>query len=157
MEIQIREGTRADLSVLQQLYYHTIRTVNRRDYSPPQIEMWSSFAWDEAGWLERLATQRFFVALMEQTVVGFASLEADGHIDLFFIHADYQGQRIGSRLMADLEAIVRQVNCPRMYAEVSVTARPFFQRQGFSIVEEQRVERQGIEFQRYLMEKPLPV
>ncbi|MFM5900284.1 MAG: hypothetical protein ACKPJH_04260 [Dolichospermum sp.] len=44
-------------------------------------------------------------------------------------------------------------NLPK--AEVSITAKPFFQHWGFTVVKEQEVERRGIKFKNYVMEKYL--
>jgi putative acetyltransferase len=39
----------------------------------------------------------------------------------------------------------------QLYADVSVTARLFFEAQGFEVVESQSVERRGIAFKNYRM------
>ena len=40
----------------------------------------------------------------------------------------------------------------RIYAEVSITAKPFFERMGFVVVKEQVVNIKGFELTNYLME-----
>ena len=42
-----------------------------------------------------------------------------------------------------------------MNTAASITSRPFFERQGYLVLEEQTVERRGIRLRRYLMEKKI--
>ena len=42
-----------------------------------------------------------------------------------------------------------------MYAEASITARPAFESQGFTVIAAQTVERRGESFTNYRMEKSL--
>ena len=42
-----------------------------------------------------------------------------------------------------------------MNTAASVTSRPFFEKQGYNVLEEQIVERRGVRLRRYLMEKKL--
>lgn len=44
----------------------------------------------------------------------------------------------------------------RIFTEASITARPFFERQGFRVVREQTVSRQGVSMINFVMEKDLP-
>lgn len=106
MTIQLRDGTESDLPELQQLFYDTVQQVNSRDYDAEQIQVWSSYAWNDDLWIERMSTQQFVLAVVDGAIAGFTRLETDGHIDLFFIHVEYQGRGIGSRLLTHLETLV---------------------------------------------------
>ncbi|HEY9880870.1 MAG TPA: GNAT family N-acetyltransferase, partial [Leptolyngbyaceae cyanobacterium] len=83
------------------------------------------------------------------------NLETDGHVDLFYVHYLHQGQGVGAHLMAALEALAQDWNLNRLYSEVSITAKPFFLNSGFQVVQEEQVERQGVWFTRFAMEKQL--
>lgn len=41
----------------------------------------------------------------------------------------------------------------KIVTHASVTARPFFEKRGYQVIKEQRVERQGILLNNYIMEK----
>lgn len=153
VDILLRKGSTADLPQLQQLFYDTVQQVNCTDYDAEQIQVWSSYAWKDDLWIERMSTQHFVLAVVDGAIAGFTSLETDGHIDLFFIHVEYQGRGIGSRLLTHLETLVQKEHGSKLYAEVSITARPFFEYQGFQVIEEETVTLQGVSFQRYRMEK----
>ena len=58
---------------------------------------------------------------------------------------------MATRLINELTGIARGRGFRRLQAEVSVTARLFFEAQGFEVVESQSVERQGVVLQNYRM------
>jgi putative acetyltransferase len=79
-----------DAASLLALCRDTIRRVNSRDYSPEQIRAWASDDIDKASWGARFNGRFAVVAEESAKAVGFADLEADGHIDRVFVSADYQ-------------------------------------------------------------------
>jgi putative acetyltransferase len=137
------------------LFRDTIRRVNCRDYSPTQIAAWASDDIDPARWSERFAGRFVSVAEAAGRPVGFGELEADGHIDRFYVSADHQGRGIGGRLMAAIVAEARRLGIGRLYSEVSITARPFFEGQGFVVLAPQVVTCREVEFVNYRMEQSI--
>ena len=79
-----------DAPALLELFRDTIRRVNAQDYTLNQIRAWSSDDIDPNDWATRV-TGRFVVVAEEAgRLVGFAELEASGHIDRFYVSADQQ-------------------------------------------------------------------
>lgn len=148
-EVKLRRFQTADAAILRELLTETVRQVNKRDYTPAQIAAWAPDDYDRQAWLERLQRNQPFIAEIDGTIVGFADVQTDGYIDHFFCSASAQGQGVGRALMNKLLAH----NYPRFYANVSITARPFFERFGFCVVREQQVVVRGIELTNFLMER----
>lgn len=151
--IQIRSMQPGDELEMRSLFYHTVHQVNSRDYTPEQIQVWASSANDQARWQALPHSSQVLVADQGGKVVGFTNLEADGHIDMFFVHHAHQGQGVGKGLMQALESLTHSQQIERLYSEVSITAKPFFLKHGFWVVTEEQVERQGVWFTRFAMEK----
>lgn len=93
---------------------------------------------------------------MRETVVGFTDLEPDGHLDMMFVHAAHQRAGIATALLATVEAAACTQGLRRIFTEASITARPFFERRGFSVIARQSVEKRGQHFTNFRMEKVLP-
>jgi len=148
-EVKLRRFQTADAAILRELLTETVRQVNKRDYTPAQIAAWAPDDYDRQAWLERLQRNQPFVAEIDGSIVGFADVQTDGYIDHFFCSASSQGQGVGRALMNKLLAH----NYPRFYANVSITARPFFEHFGFRLVREQQVIVRGEKLTNYLMEK----
>lgn len=151
----IREFQPSDQPAIQQLFYDTVRRVNCRDYGAEQVEVWSASARNDAFWQTRLRTRLTFVAEDNQQIVGFAMLARNGYIDCFYCHAEHQGKGIGTQLLKQIETTAQVLGIKQLFSEVSITAKPFFQHWGYVVVREQQVERQGVSFCNFVMEKYL--
>jgi putative acetyltransferase len=138
------------------LFTETVHTVNANDYAPDQLAAWAPQPPDPEWWRERLGGDTIaLVAVRADHILGFAALRPDGHLDLLYTRAQHLRQGVGATLLEHVEDEARTRKLDRLTAEVSVTARPFFDRAGFRLIAEQTVERRGVEFQNYRMEKLL--
>jgi len=154
--MQIREATRADVRQIVSLFHDTIHTVNTRDYTDEQVNAWSPFVPDADVWAERkIQTRITFVADENGTITGFGELENNGHIDCFYCHQKYQRRGIGSAIFRQIEEKAKILGLSRLFLESSITARPFFEAHGFTVVKQQIVIRKGIELTNFVMEKLL--
>jgi len=154
-KVAIRLYQDADLPAIMTLFRDTVRRVNIRDYSSEQVLAWAPEAMDADRWRRRLEDAWTAVAELAGQVVGFGNLEANGHIDFFYTHADFQGCGIGREVLTAIEAQARRTKLARLVTEASITARPFFEKFGFVVLEPQEVECRGQKFVNYRMEKQL--
>jgi putative acetyltransferase len=88
-------------------------------------------------------------------MAGFISLEWDGHIDLLYIHPDFQSRGVASMLLWRLEASAEARGLVRLFTEASITAKPFFERRGFRVIAAQTVLRRGQALANFRMERRL--
>jgi putative acetyltransferase len=157
VRFEVRDATVDHAPAVAELFYHTILNVNVGDYSVAQVEAWAGPAPVPEMWERRIAedgsARRTFVAATEGTVLGFADLEKDGHVDMLYVHHEYQGCGVASALLDRIEAEARRLGLRRLYAEASITAEPFFRSRGFNLVRPQRVEVRGHTFRNYVLEK----
>lgn len=130
-----------------------MRAINARDHTAGQIEAWAPEVPTESFWRERFPRYRVFVAEHDGEVVGFAEFEETGHIDCFYVHHARQREGIGSRMLAAIEREARAKNVELLYAEVSTTAKPFFEAQGFVVREALEKSYRGARFRLHLMSK----
>ena len=138
---------------LRELFYNTVHNVNQRDYTPEQRNAWAPAQYDVNAWARRLLESEPFVALDNDTIVGFADVQSDGYIDFFFCHHAYQGKGVGKALMQHILKTGKRYGVKRFYANVSITAKLFFQHYGFDVVRQQQKEVRGVVLTNFLMEK----
>ncbi len=81
------------------------------------------------------------VALVEGGPVGFASLKGDV-IDMLFVAPAVVGRGVGTMLLDALIKLAAARGVKKLASEVSDTARPVFERQGF-VAERRNVVRKG--------------
>ncbi|MBD2415448.1 GNAT family N-acetyltransferase [Nostoc calcicola FACHB-389] len=153
--MKIREYKLSDTQAIMKLFYDTVHEINIGDYTQEQVDAWAPKNMDYEVWHKRLQAKLPYIAEDNGQIVGFGELEADGHIDCFYCHSKYQRKGIGSKLLNHLENTAKLQGIKRLYTEASITAKLFFETQGFRVITEQQVERRGVLFQNYVMEKSL--
>jgi putative acetyltransferase len=156
--MDIRKFTDSDINQIVSLFYETVHSVNKRDYSQEQIDAWAPK--DEETlklntWKDSMSQNVTYVAEIEGEIVGFSDMTHYGHLDRLYIHKDFQGQGIASALVNTLESEARGLGLIEMDTEASITAKPFFERQGYRIIQSQVVERRSVKLINFKMVKNL--
>lgn len=145
----IREYQPADCKEITKLFYKTVHIVNAKDYAKEQLEVWATGQEDLGKWNRSLQEHYSLVAVEGEKIIGFGDIDKTGYLDRLYVHADYQGKGIATGICNQLEQTV----LGNIITHASITARPFFEKRGYSIVKEQQVERLGIYLTNYVMEK----
>ena len=138
-----------------QLFYDTVHEINICDYTQEQVDTWAPENMSYETWLEKLQTKLTYIVEENGQIVRFGQLESDGHIDCFYCHNKHQKKGIGSMLLNHIEKTARALGIKKLFTEASITAKPFFQSKAFSVIREQQVERRGVYFRNFAMEKLL--
>lgn len=153
--IKIRDYHDADGEALAQIFTRAVRQIARRDYSPAQITAWAPEERDMATFSARCHAKPTFVAEYKGQVAGFTDLDGEGRIDMFYVNPDFQRRGVGSAMLRFVAARAQSEGRKRLYGEVSITARPVFERHGFKVLAYQTVQTNGQTLGNYRMEKLL--
>lgn len=149
----IRKYEPADCAAMAELFYNTVHTINAKDYTGEQLNVWAAGKMDLEKWNQSFQAHYSLVAVLKGTLVGFGDIDETGYLDRLYVHKDYQKKGIATALCDALEA----GNFSKVTTHASITARPFFEKRGYRVVKEQKVQRQGIFLTNYVMEKNFSV
>ncbi|MEH2356069.1 GNAT family N-acetyltransferase [Nostoc sp.] len=150
MKIRIYEI--ADTKEIMKLFYDTIHEVNIHDYTEEQVAAWAPENMDIEVWIKSLGSKFTYIA-EEDKIIGFGELEANGHIDRFYCHKDFQRKGVGKKILEQIELKANSLGVEKLFTEASITAKPFFESQGFIVIKKQEVERRGQKLINFVMEK----
>lgn len=145
----LREYRSSDCKEITELFYHTVHTVNAKDYTREQLHVWATGQVDLDKWNQSLQEHYTIVAVENDVLVGFGDIDSTGYLDRLFVHADHQRKGIAVAICDRLEQAVPGT----ITTHASITAKPFFEKRGYKVVKEQQVERQGIALTNFVMEK----
>lgn len=154
-KLVIEKGTSDNLAEIQRLFVDTISSVCIADYNAEQINVWTSGVENKSRWNDIISNQYVLVAKIEDTIVGFVTLSNRNYIDLFYVHKDFQGQKIAGKLYSKIENEALRYGQNEITSDVSITARPFFEKMGFNVLMEQTVLRKRVAFTNFKMKKVL--
>jgi len=149
----IREYKPDDCALLAQLFYNTVHAVNSKDYTKEQLDVWATGNIDLSEWNCSFLEHTTLIAMCDDIIAGFADMSKDGYLDRLYVHKDYQGKGIATALINELERCAKeeQVVCFETYD--SITARPFFEKRGYTMQAENIVVREGIALTNFRMTK----
>jgi putative acetyltransferase len=136
-------------------FVEAVRTTAAAHYNAQQRAAWAPDAIDGVEWAGRRAAARTLVAEIGGSVVGFTDLDAAGYIDMLFVHPEAGRRGVGTALLGEVLRLAAGEKLSRLSANVSMTARPVFERAQFRVVADQRVTRNGATFTNYRMVLPL--
>ncbi len=152
----VREYRPEDVQALANIYYSTIHLINIQHYSQEQVDVWApKSSLETEGWEKKFIRTKPFVAVVRDEVVGFAEFEPNGHIDCFYVHHNWIGKGVGKALMRSIFERARELKIDTLFSEVSITAKTFFESQGFVVITEQTIVRKGIKLTNYKMERKI--
>lgn len=150
----IRAALRSDAVELKNLFQNTVLAINRRDYSQAEVEDWASCGDDLSNIENMIKTHYFIVAVNQQSeIVGFSSITSQGYLHSMFVHKDFQGEGIATMLLNEIEQYAITNGIMRITSEVSLTARPFFEKKGYIVEEEQKRKANQLSLTNFWMAK----
>jgi putative acetyltransferase len=155
MPVTCRKANRDDINDIVALYRGTVRNVNNKDYSPEQIEVWAGGAENIERWQKAITEQYFVLAEKNGTLAGFSSLAKDGYLDFMYVHKDFQGCKVATALLTEIERKAEKQKNTEIYSHVSITARGFFEKMGYKHIKDLNDPYKGVIFINSLMVKKL--
>lgn len=141
--ITFKEATSLDLLEVLAIFEECIDISCVDDYSEAERRVWKSSSTNHPKWLKRIHEQAFWLAIEGSTILGFASLEGKDYIDCMYVSPQAQGKGIAKQLLTKMEDLSKGKSASTIYSDVSYTARPFFEKQGFLIDHPNRNEKDG--------------
>ncbi|MFR2774569.1 MAG: GNAT family N-acetyltransferase [Anaerostipes sp.] len=147
----IREYQTLDGKELRELFYHTVHTVNAKDYTKEQLDVWAERQADLEQWNQSFQEHYSIVAVEGDMIAGFGDIDKNGYLDRLFVHADFLRKGIGTAICDRLEQKIKG----KILTHASITARPFFEERGYKVIKEQKVERSGVLLTNFVMEKEI--
>ena len=146
----LRDYTKTDCAELAELFYDTVHTVNDKDYTRKQLDAWATGEINLEEWDESFQAHLTVVAEMDGKIVGFGDMDKTGYLDRLYVHKDYQRRGVATAIC---DALEQNTKAAEFTTHASITARPFFEKRGYTFVREQQVERRGKLLTNFVMRK----
>ena len=152
--MKIRKARLTDAIELSRMHKGTIRNVNKHDYSPKQIKVWSS----------RTNVHRFrnshnlairYVAVEGGQIVGYSDFKKENPENFWglYVHKNHLGKGIGSRLLEKMIKVAKKMGAKKFRLEATKTAKTFYQKKGFKVLKKTIHTIEGEQLEVYVMEK----
>ncbi len=148
LNFNIRQYKEKDCVSISNLFYETVHSVNAKDYMQAQLFAWAKNRSQLLSKNDAFLNQFTLVAEIGEDIIGFGSIDESNCLDMLYVGKDFLRQGVATALCNQLEKGRRVV---KTYA--SITAKPFFEKRGYTVVRENQVERLGLILTNYEMQK----
>lgn len=148
--MQLREYKTSDCDQLARLFFQTVHSVNAKDYTKEQLDVWATGNVDLNRWDMSFKEHYTIIAVDNSEIVGFGDIDSSGYLDRLFVHKNHQHKGIATAICDELE---NSVTGKKIITHSSITAKPFFEKRGYRVKKEQTVVRNGISLTNFIMEK----
>src|ERR1700681_3676214 len=145
----------ADTPMLAAIFVASVEKLTGDDYSEAQQQAWASAADDEEQFGKRLASELTLIATLQNSPVGFASLEGTDHIDMLYVHPGAVGQGVATMLCDALEKLAGSRGAKILSVDASDNAQEFFSKRGYVGKQRNTVTVNGEWLANTTMQKPL--
>jgi putative acetyltransferase len=153
--LTLRAYQASDLTAVVALFNASVQGLTDAQYDAAQRRAWAPTQADLPAWQVRLSCLTVLIAEVNRQIAGFICFSANGHIDLLYSSPHHARQGVAAALYLQAEGELIALGVPAIFTEASLTARPFFARQGFSVQQLQTLERGAVILQRFAMRKSL--
>ena len=153
--MNVRMYRSEDCKEIVELFYNTVHSVNAKDYNKAQLDAWAPKDINISKWDKSLLEHYSIVIEDNSIIIGFGDLDINGYFDRLYVHKDYQGAYVATRIVNEIEKYAQENRIKIITTHSSITAKPFFEKQGYKVVKEQVVERKGQILKNFIMEKTL--
>lgn len=144
-----------DCREIIELFYNTVHSVNVKDYNEAQLNVWAPKENELLKWNKSLLEHYSVVVEEDDIIIGFGDLDVSGYFDRLYVHKDYQRIGVATIIVNEIEKYAQENGIDVITTHSSITAKPFFKKQGYKVVKEQLVKRKGQLLKNFIMEKAL--
>lgn len=154
--IQLVDFKMDDLEQLHKIFYESVHGIGVLAYTKAQCDAWAPADFDSYYWSMRLKQLRTLFAQVDGKKVGFISYRSDGYIDFLYVLPEWKGKNIAQTLYnrAEFELLSRP-NVIQLTTDASYLAKPFFQKNGFHVIQKNEVYLRGETLINFTMKKTL--
>lgn len=152
---RVRAYEAADAQATLDVFVAAVTVTAAHDYSARQIAAWARpGSRDVARWNRAMCARSSLVAVVSGEVAGFSDVAGDGYIDMMFVAPTHGRRGVGSALMLAVLERARALGARRLWANVSITARPFFEAHGLVVETAQHPVSGGVALTNFRMSRP---
>jgi putative acetyltransferase len=127
----LRPFLASDATRCAAIFRASIQTLTDDDYDDDQRRAWAAAADDVATFGARLAKALTLVATVSGEPIGFGALKGADILDMLYVEPQFARRGIGALLIDALTRLATARGAKQLTSDVSDTARPTFEKQGF--------------------------
>ncbi|HGQ6562154.1 TPA: GNAT family N-acetyltransferase, partial [Campylobacter jejuni subsp. jejuni] len=145
----IRRAKFQDLNPCVKLFKESVSKLCVKEYTKDQIKAWIKI--DKKKWEEKFIKDFIYIYEKQGEIASFISLKEDEKmLDLLFTYPKFTRLGLAKEL---LDFVLKKYSYKELYVFTSLSAKPFFLKNGFEVIRENEVSKEGQILKNFLMRK----
>lgn len=157
MKYKIRKSTLEDIYGVQEAHKRSIIEMCSGDYSREQIEKYADINYSKEIWEKSVTSEFLLVVEANDKIEGFChakiNINGEAHIVGLYLTKAIAGKGIGSEIFEMAMEYLKKYNPPKIYLTGTITAKGFYEKMGFLVVEKRQISIRGAMLDCFNMEK----
>ena len=153
--MELRKYRADDYDKILDLFYDTVHSVCVHDYADIQLNAWAPKDKNLYSLEDRLLTNYAVVVEKDGVIIGFGNVNGLGYFDCLYTHKNYQGVGVATLIANDIEEYFSANGVHAVTTDASISAKPFFEKRGYVVLQEQSVKCRGQYLTNFNMQKTL--
>ncbi len=159
MNFNIRKTKLEDMAGVMDAHRRSILELCSKDYRPEQIQAWANVNYSKDIWQRNIELEFHYVIEREKQIEGFCHSrihdDGTGEIKGLYFTKKISGLGLGRKVFELCMRHIYERNCPTVLITATKTAKGFYEKMGFRIVQEAVIPIRGIEVECFRMEMVL--
>ena len=152
--MRIREYTFEDAEAHAEVHSQSVRGIASKDYSQEEVEAWVKEEPEDEQLPEE--KERFVAETEEGEIVGFSDYnKEEKELTGLYIKPEYSETGLAPKLLSKAEKAAKEDGIEKLTCISTITAKNFYQRQGYKIREKTNHQIEDQELTVYKIEKEL--
>lgn len=152
--MKIRLARNEDYAAAARLHRQTIRNVNSKDYSQDIVHVWAART-NAKKFRESANKCKRWVAVEKGKIIGFCDHNFECELWGLYVHKDFLGKGVGSRLLKIAEGSLKKQGCKRINIKSTITAKDFYEKNGYKVVKKAIHKMENKKVPIYIMTKKI--
>ena len=153
--MKLKQITKKDQLKLKEVYFDSISSIDENIYSKDHKFAWASQAWDNYEFQKSLLKGIGLKLILNNKIIGFATRYPENRLSLLYVRGDFKRKGFGAIILDSIERDALKAGIHRLETEASLISFKLFLKRKWEIDRKEKVNIQGLIFERYRMFKIL--
>lgn len=157
MNYLIRRAEIEDMNAVMDAHRRSIQQICSQDYNEDQVAKWSNVKYSSDIWNNSVSNEFHLVVEVDGVIEGLCHAKIDklqeGHIVGLYFTKKIAGKGIGREVFQRAIDYIKSHNASRVFINATITAKGFYEKMGFEVLEQTKMDVRGTTLDCFKMEK----
>ena len=153
--MKLKQITKKDQLNLKKVYFDSIFSIDEKIYSKEHKFVWASQAWENTEFNKSLLKGKGSKLIYNNKIIGFAIRYPENRLSLLYVRGNFKRKGFGTMILNSIERDAMKSGINKLNTEASLISYRLLIKRKWEIDRKEKVNINGLTFERYKMFKIL--